>query len=261
MTNILTQIIKTINNKKYIQPFIITSKNKNKFYESIKLIAKYILCIKCLKDKCIIQNLCLSCKKFNYDQHPDYYEIISNENNIIQLNQIKKMLNFLQFKPVISKYKIIVINSINNMNAKACNSMLKTLEEPKNNILFLIIAQNKNINKTILERCYVIDIKEKNIHKTTFTKLNILKKYLLDTQCNYTDKLYINFFYKMEKTEQLNMLYFVLSSLMINENNKRKQMYLFKLTTTLNYYKFLLKENYSLDIRLITNLIKINLKY
>ena len=74
----------------------------------------------------------------------------------IRLEQIKNVKSFFSKKPIKSNLCMVVIEDIEMMNEAAANSLLKTLEEPKNGLFILITAKPESIIHTIRSRCQQI---------------------------------------------------------------------------------------------------------
>ncbi|MBQ9314704.1 MAG: AAA family ATPase [Clostridia bacterium] len=81
------------------------------------------------------------------------FKIILPENDLIKVEQIRKIINEVYLKPVYSKHKVIVIDDADKMNANAQNALLKVLEEPPMYATLILVVSNKEkIIKTILSR-------------------------------------------------------------------------------------------------------------
>ncbi|HCR86454.1 MAG TPA: hypothetical protein DIV86_07230 [Alphaproteobacteria bacterium] len=96
-----------------------------------------------------------------YDISTQTYEDIKiiepNANGIITSDNIKDIKNITNFSSSYSKYKIIIINKAENLNIQAANSILKILEEPSNNTLFILVCNDINkLYETIKSRCIKI---------------------------------------------------------------------------------------------------------
>ena len=93
----------------------------------------------------------------NNESHPDFMVLqkdTHNKKNIIEINQVRRCIEFFNHTPILNKYKICIIDSFDDMNINSANAILKILEEPPKNSLFLIIAHNKEtILPTIKSRC------------------------------------------------------------------------------------------------------------
>ena len=128
----------------------------------VEELSKSILCLKSneLFEYC---NECSSCKSLNANSHPDFRIIEKEkESKIIKISQLRGnskeiedggILNISNETPLLSKSKIIVINSAEYMNLESQNFLLKTLEEPsKNTFIFLISSKPYLLKPTLLSR-------------------------------------------------------------------------------------------------------------
>ena len=117
-----------------------------------KEFAKAILCDE--KTGC---NKCKSCIEFDSLNNPDF-KVIEPEENSIKIEQIRKMNNKIYEKPIISKRKVYIINNADSMTLDAQNCLLKTLEEPPEYAVIILVGTNENIFlNTIRSRCVKIN--------------------------------------------------------------------------------------------------------
>lgn len=99
---------------------------------------------------------CLSCKKLKSGNHPDI-ELIEAEGSSIKINQIRELRNKVIYMSYESKFKVIIINEADLMTLESANSLLKVLEEPpKNTIFILVTSKPQQLPDTILSRCQKI---------------------------------------------------------------------------------------------------------
>ncbi len=127
-----------------------------------KEFARNILCLENnnTKDKICT---CKSCACFNGKNHPDFYLINENGENI-KIDEIRKLTEKVIEKPIISSKKVYIINDCEKMTPEAQNCLLKTLEEPPEFAIIILISSNENlILNTIKSRC--MSIKFKNIQE------------------------------------------------------------------------------------------------
>jgi len=99
---------------------------------------------------------CDSCKKIKRNIHPDLLLISgTGKSNSIKIDQIRQNVrDFVKFGPSNSKWKVIVIDGADRLEEEASNSFLKMLEEPLDNILFILTTvRESKILKTIASRC------------------------------------------------------------------------------------------------------------
>lgn len=115
-----------------------------------KEFAKKILCInKEFKD-------CSSCIKFNSNNHPDFY-ILNEAGETIKVDQIREITNKINEKPIVSEKKVYIINDSDKMTPDAANCLLKTLEEPPEYAVIILIVSNESlILSTVKSRCMKI---------------------------------------------------------------------------------------------------------
>lgn len=80
--------------------------------------------------------------------------VIRPENNLIDKNKILSLQKFIMLKSQNQKYKLYFILNANLMNIIAANKLLKTLEEPQENVIgFLLTSSENEMLDTIKSRC------------------------------------------------------------------------------------------------------------
>lgn len=120
--------------------------------------AKMILC----QNETKACNNCSSCVKFDSKNHPDFMQIDSEDGKSIKINQIRLLQEKISEKPIISNKKVYIINNSDLMTVEAQNCLLKTLEEPPEYAVIILVLSNENkLLSTIKSRCT----------KVTFQKL------------------------------------------------------------------------------------------
>ena len=126
-----------------------------------KEFAKEILCLNknnCIKDS--QEENCDSCIKFNTLNHPDF-KFLEKEGNSIKIEKIRELQKHIQEKPIISQKKVYIINNVENMTKEAQNCLLKTLEEPPEYAVIILICQNENmLLTTIKSRCMILQFEK-----------------------------------------------------------------------------------------------------
>ena len=107
----------------------------------------------------------------NAENSPDYITIEPTGNSI-KIAQIRELQSDIIIKPH-SNYKIYVINDAQKMTVESQNALLKTLEEPPEYAIIILITNNKeSLLPTIKSRCEIIKFLPISIME--------LKKYLMD---------------------------------------------------------------------------------
>jgi len=103
------------------------------------------------------QDNCSSCIKFDTDNNPDF-NVISPDGNSIKIEQIRLMQSKVIEKPIVSNKKVYIIDEANCMTKEAQNCLLKTLEEPPEYVIIILICNNENeLLTTIKSRCTKIE--------------------------------------------------------------------------------------------------------
>lgn len=98
---------------------------------------------------------CDSCKRINAFNHPDVQWIRAESKlRIISIDQIRDLLQTVNLKPTLGGFKIGVITAADRLNQQAANAFLKTLEEPPERTIFILLTTDiSRILETILSRC------------------------------------------------------------------------------------------------------------
>ncbi len=115
-----------------------------------KVFAKALNCLNLTNDSC---DECISCRKIDKDNHPDVhlYDFSDEE---IKIEQIRSLQEEISFKPYEGKKKVFIINNAHNLNYISANAFLKTLEEPPENTVIILITDKQNLLlDTIVSRC------------------------------------------------------------------------------------------------------------
>lgn len=102
---------------------------------------------------------CDSCVQFNNKQTVDIIEIDAASNNGVE--EIRELKNKVNLVPTNGKYKVYIIDEVHMLTTAAFNAMLKTLEEPPKNVIFILATTEPHkIPLTILSRCQRFDFKK-----------------------------------------------------------------------------------------------------
>lgn len=104
---------------------------------------------------------CHSCKQAMSGNHPDIIFISHEKPNSIGVDDIRSQINGdVAIKPYSGPKKIYIINEGEKMTVQAQNALLKTLEEPPEYAVILILTSNvSTLLPTILSRCVVLNMR------------------------------------------------------------------------------------------------------
>ena len=92
---------------------------------------------------CENENVCLNCKnclKILNGNSLDIYTYPKNKSIVV--DDIKEIIESAYIKPAELKNKIYILNNFDEANIASQNKFLKTLEEPPNNVIFLLNTTN-----------------------------------------------------------------------------------------------------------------------
>ncbi len=103
---------------------------------------------------------CQSCKQAVSGNHPDIRRV-THEKATIGVDDIRLQLNNdIMVKPYSRPYKVYIIDEAEKMTEQAQNAMLKTIEEPPEYAIILLLAVNaKLLLPTILSRCILLNVR------------------------------------------------------------------------------------------------------
>lgn len=101
-------------------------------------------------------NNCIDCQKIEHSTHPDLIEI-EPEGSSIKIAQIRELQEHAYYKCYEGKFKVIIINDAHQMTMEAANCLLKILEEPPEDTIFILVVQEiARLPITIVSRCQYI---------------------------------------------------------------------------------------------------------
>ncbi len=101
---------------------------------------------------------CRSCKEIAAGSSVDLHEIDGASNRGIQ--EIRELKENIRFMPVMSRFKIIIIDEVHMLTTEAFNALLKTLEEPPEHVYFMFATTELHkVPVTILSRCQRYELK------------------------------------------------------------------------------------------------------
>jgi len=125
---------------------------------------------------------CSACIKIGELSHPDVHLIIPDPNkDSISIDQMRNMQREAYLKPFLEKFKVYVIEEAGRISEEAANSLLKILEEPPGDTIFILTTSSpQDLLPTIISRCQIIRFtqefktREKNleIEEKAFSLIN-----------------------------------------------------------------------------------------
>lgn len=122
------------------------------------VVAKALQCETGEPDPC---GTCHSCLQAETRNQPDIIWVGHEKPNVISVDEIREhIVNDVDLKPYSSRYKIYIVPDAQLMNPQAQNALLKTLEEPPEYAIIMLLTNNVDkFLPTILSRCIVLNFK------------------------------------------------------------------------------------------------------
>ena len=124
----------------------------NDLKEEVKQLAMALNCmdLKAEGDAC---GVCTSCYKITTGSHPDIYTL-KPDGSSMKIHQVREMQKHLAYKIYEGKYKVIILEEADKLTLQGANSLLKILEEPMPQTVFILLAASQmGIPDTIISRC------------------------------------------------------------------------------------------------------------
>lgn len=113
-----------------------------------RLFAKSLNCEHGFGSQC---NECPNCLAVKEGSHPDIIEMDAASNRGI--DDIRDLVSKVKYSPSLGKYKVYIIDEVHMMTTEAFNALLKTLEEPPSNVVFILATTEPyKLMPTILSR-------------------------------------------------------------------------------------------------------------
>jgi DNA polymerase-3 subunit delta' len=108
---------------------------------------------------------CASCKLLAADSHPDLKRVTLEEDaQQLKVDQIRGLIESLALSSYRSGFKVGIVESAEALNVNGANAFLKTLEEPTQNTLLILIARpSHRLPATIASRCQRLSLRAPDV--------------------------------------------------------------------------------------------------
>jgi DNA polymerase III subunit delta' len=112
---------------------------------------------------------CPACHWFETGGHPDFRLVALQEKTnkegetrmatAIEVDQAREAVDFVQLSTYRAGFRVVLVNPADSLNLAAANALLKVLEEPPLNTVFVLVSdQPRRLLPTIRSRCTRLDI-------------------------------------------------------------------------------------------------------
>jgi DNA polymerase-3 subunit delta' len=164
MENFFNEIVGLYNHKKMPNKILLSGKRGSGKSTLAYHLINYILSkeeeFKYDSDNFTINPENKSFKLLQNNSHPNFYLIdLLTEKKNIDVAQIREMITYTNMSTFNNLARFILIDNIEHLNKNSVNALLKIIEEPNDNVFFILINNNeKNILPTLKSRCLIFKI-------------------------------------------------------------------------------------------------------
>ncbi len=119
--------------------------------------AQTLLCVDHAESPC---GHCTHCTRIAENQHPDVLRLEpdrSKARHVIKIEHVRNLTRQVNFRPYEGRRRVIIIDDAETMTEEDSNALLKTLEEPTGETLFVLLtSQARLLLATIRSRCQTL---------------------------------------------------------------------------------------------------------
>ena len=120
-----------------------------------RLLAKAVNCTSDGNRPC---GVCANCRSIQEGSFMDLIEIDAASNNGV--DNIRELRESVNYPPAVGRKKVYIMDEVHMLSASAYNALLKTLEEPPENVMFILCTtEPEKLPATILSRCVRMDFR------------------------------------------------------------------------------------------------------
>ncbi|GAB6853571.1 DNA polymerase III subunit gamma/tau [Asaia astilbis] len=102
--------------------------------------------------------VCANCKAILADRHPDVLEMDAASRTGV--DDIREIIEATRFRPMQGRMKVFIIDEVHMLSRNAFNALLKTLEEPPEQVTFIFATTElRKVPVTVLSRCQRFDLR------------------------------------------------------------------------------------------------------
>jgi DNA polymerase-3 subunit delta' len=98
---------------------------------------------------------CQACRLLDAGAHPDFFRLRRlEEKTEILVDQVREFIASLALTPSVSRARVGLISPADALNRNAANALLKTLEEPADNVWLVLVTDHEDrLPATVISRC------------------------------------------------------------------------------------------------------------
>jgi len=168
-------LVNSIKSNRIAQAFMLTGERGTGKTSTARIISKSLTCTGNFLEgvKCETGEIC-HCEEITNDKHLDVTECDAASRTGV--DDVRQIIDAARYKPTTAKYKIYIIDECHMLSRSAWNALLKTLEEPPDQLKFIFCTtEPKKIPLTIISRCQTFHLHRVSI-KVLFDHLKKISK-------------------------------------------------------------------------------------
>ncbi|MCD6526222.1 MAG: DNA polymerase III subunit delta' [Desulfuromonas sp.] len=123
---------------------------------------------------------CSGCRRIDHNNHPDLH-IVETDGTAIKIDAIRQLQKELAHPPLEAPRRVCIIDDADRLNPAAGNALLKTLEEPRAEVMLILISAHPDmVLETIRSRCQQLPFAR--LEQSMIAKV-LSQQQIDDTQC------------------------------------------------------------------------------
>ena len=243
--SIIEKLNSQIDNKKTVHAYLFEINNYDEDYKVVLNFVKMLLSNMNYND--VVNSNTHYFKQIDNEEYVDLY-VVEPESNGIKKNQMINLMEEFNNKSLLDNKKIYIIKECEKFNSHSANTILKFLEEPNDDIIGILLTNNRyKVIDTIISRCQIIRLSNHN--NLTIDEENdelalkfidnielFGKKSILETEKIFSDII------STKNREKLQLLidkiidmYYNIMKILINEERNKEILYYDKLFKYADY--------------------------
>ena len=123
-------------------------------------LAAVLLCHEPSEGQCC--GRCPACLALKAGNHPDYFQLLPESSGkaakSIKIEAVRELQAGIARVPLLSQHRVVIIHEAEKMNEAAANCLLKTIEEPAGQVVFILLTSAPAaLLDTIISRCMRVE--------------------------------------------------------------------------------------------------------